>query len=218
MPQDCTVEDIKDAYQYAWDEGVKSLTVYRDGAKKLQPLTDANKTKEKQEDAPKELSKAVRLKLEDERDSKTHKFNIAGYKGYITVGLYGNGAPGELFIRMSKQGSTISGLLDAFSIIASISLQYGVPLTHIVSKMKSMRFQPSGFTQNKDIVIAKSIMDYLGRWLEIKFLDGKEQQPEESKIITEDYSGEPCIECGGNTIPSGACDVCEDCGLTSGCS
>jgi ribonucleoside-diphosphate reductase alpha chain len=123
-------------------------------------------------DAP---PRARRHKLPDERISLTHKFNIAGHEGYITVGLYKNGMPGELFITMAKEGSTVSGLMDSFACATSISLQHGVPLKLLCEKFAHTRFEPSGWSNNPDIGFAKSIMDYIFRWLELRFLTGQQQ-------------------------------------------
>lgn len=176
MPTDATVEDIMHAYMESWKLGLKAVAIYRDGSKRTQPL---NTTKDKEETkAPAETKEArpFRHRLPDERPSITHKFDIAGHEGYITVGKYEDGQPGEIFIKMSKEGSTISGLMDSFATAISMALQYGVPLRVLVDKFSHMRFEPSGFTKNPDIPMAKSIMDYIFRWLATKFLDGDAQQ------------------------------------------
>jgi ribonucleoside-diphosphate reductase alpha chain len=177
MPNDATVEDIMHAYVESWKLGLKAIAIYRDGSKRTQPL---NTSKDKEE--PKAMAgesreaRALRHKLPDERRSITHKFDIAGHEGYITAGMYEDGQPGEIFITMSKEGSTISGLMDSFATAISMALQYGVPLRVLVDKFSHMRFEPSGFTKNPDIPMAKSIMDYIFRWLASKFLDGDAQQ------------------------------------------
>ena len=175
MPGHVTVEEIMQAYIEAWKLGLKSVAIYRDGSKRTQPL---NTSKGESKPAKAETSEArpLRRKLPDERRSITHKFDIAGHEGYITVGMYEDGQPGEIFITMSKEGSTISGLMDSFATAISMALQYGVPLRVLVDKFSHMRFEPSGFTKNPDIPMAKSIMDYIFRWLASKFLDGKAQQ------------------------------------------
>src|SRR5262245_45250457 len=169
MPRDTTVEDIGQAYFDGWRLGLKALAIYRDGSKESQPLntgTDADKAKAK------EVAKPRRERLPDTRQSITHKFSISGHEGYITVGLFPDGRPGELFITMAKEGSTIGGLMDAFGTSVSMSLQYGVPLEDYVRKFSHMRFEPQGYTKNPDIRIAKSLIDYIFRWLGMTFLAG----------------------------------------------
>ncbi|PIS42354.1 MAG: ribonucleoside-diphosphate reductase, adenosylcobalamin-dependent [Candidatus Kerfeldbacteria bacterium CG08_land_8_20_14_0_20_40_16] len=170
MPENSTVEDIMDTYIQAWKLGLKAIAIYRDSSKRTQPLN--NKKEEK--DVKKEEFKVIRNKLPDERQSITHKFEVAGHEGYITVGLYEDGRPGEIFITMSKDGSTLSGIMDAFATSISLNLQYGVPLKVLVNKFTHTRFEPAGFTNNKQIPMAKSIMDYIFRWLAIKFLNPEE--------------------------------------------
>jgi ribonucleoside-diphosphate reductase alpha chain len=183
LPANASVEDIMDAYLQAWKLGLKAVAVYRDGCKKAQPLSaagtkTANSTKDDARVAaaaahePEDMNappRAVRHKLQEERASITHKFNIGGHEGYITVGLYPNGEPGELFITMAKEGSTVSGLMDSFALAVSISLQHGVPLKLFCEKFAHTRFEPSGWTSNPDIGFAKSIMDYIFRWLQLRF-------------------------------------------------
>jgi ribonucleoside-diphosphate reductase alpha chain len=184
MPSDATVEEIGDAYVAAWRLKLKAVAIYRDGSKRTQPLNTGNKATDAA-DAIKAAAalaasadefRAHRRKLRDERHSITHKFDIAGHEGYITVGMYDDGAPGEIFVSMSKQGSTISGLMDSFATAISYALQYGVPLQFLVDKFAHMRFEPSGFTKNPQIPYAKSIVDYLFRWLASKFLDEQARQ------------------------------------------
>jgi ribonucleoside-diphosphate reductase alpha chain len=183
LPENASVEDIMDAYLQAWKLSLKAVAVYRDGCKKAQPLSaagtkTANSTKDDARVAaaaahePEDMNappRAVRHKLQEERASITHKFNIGGHEGYITVGLYPNGEPGELFITMAKEGSTVSGLMDSFALAVSISLQHGVPLRLFCEKFAHTRFEPSGWTSNPDIGFAKSIMDYIFRWLQLRF-------------------------------------------------
>ncbi len=181
LPNDATVEEVKEVYMQSWKLGLKALALYRDGSKGSQPLsTSAKKTEEdKEKEVIKEITKVVykaeRRRLPNDRQAITHKFAIAGHEGYMTVGLYEDGKPGELFIRMSKTGSTINGLLDAFAMVTSIGLQYGVPLDVVVNKFSHTRFEPAGFTQNPNIRIAKSITDYIARWLALKFLTDESQ-------------------------------------------
>jgi ribonucleoside-diphosphate reductase alpha chain len=191
MPPDTTVEEIEQAYMLGWQLGVKALAVYRDGCKRTQPLTLAaaqgNERSpvgrdpvvaadpEQREGANSRAQHPRRRRLPDERPAITHKFSIAGHEGYITVGMYEDGTPGEIFLVMAKEGSTISGLMDAFATLTSLALQYGVPLKALIDKFSHMRFEPAGFTNNKEIPIAKSVMDYLFRWLASKFLDQEDR-------------------------------------------
>jgi ribonucleoside-diphosphate reductase alpha chain len=163
------VEDIADAYRWGWEMGLKALAIYRDGSKQSQPLStqsEADKATEK------ETARPRRERLPDTRESITHKFSVGGHEGYINVGLYPDGRPGELFITMAKEGSTVGGLMDAFGTAISLSLQYGVPLEVLVNKFSHTRFEPMGHTTNKDIRIAKSVVDYIFRWLGMTFLPG----------------------------------------------
>jgi len=170
MPNEVTAEEIEQAYIEAWRLGLKAIAVYRDGCKRTQPLSTSL---DKRKDAK---AHPMRRRLPDERQSITHKFSIAGHEGYITVGMFEDGMPGEVFITMSKEGSTISGLMDSFATSISIALQYGVPLKVLVDKFSHARYEPSGFTNNPEIPIAKSISDYIFRWLGVKFLP-KEEVP-----------------------------------------
>jgi ribonucleoside-diphosphate reductase alpha chain len=173
VPKAATVEEIEQAYIDAWRIGAKAVSIYRDGSKRTQPL---NTSKDKQAAASSaEAAGPRRRRLPDERASITHKFDIAGHEGYITVGLYEDGQPGELFLTMAKEGSTISGFADAFAQAISYALQYGVPLQDLVDKFSHARFEPSGMTKNPDIRFAKSIVDYIFRWLAAKFLSPEAQ-------------------------------------------
>ena len=189
LPNAATVEDISEAYIQAWKLGLKAVAVYRDGCKQSQPLSAAG-TKTAQagnvERAPSPAAvqeednldappRAVRHKLKEERMAVTHKFNIGGHEGYIIVGLYPNGEPGEIFIKMAKEGSTVSGLMDSFALAVSIALQHGVKLSLYCDKFAHTRFEPSGWSNNPDIGYAKSIMDYIFRWLQMRFLSGQQQ-------------------------------------------
>src|SRR6202041_1758949 len=189
LPENASVEDIMEAYLQAWKLGLKAVAVYRDGCKKSQPLSAAGtKTATSSKDDPRpgiaapqepeDMNAPPRPgphKLQEERASITHKINIGGHEGYITVGLYPNGEPGELFITMAKEGSTVSGLMDSFALAVSISLQHGVPLKLFCEKFAHTRFEPSGWSGNPDIGYAKSIMDYIFRWLQLRFLTGQQQ-------------------------------------------
>ncbi len=188
MPHDATPEDITEAYMQAWKLGVKSLAIYRDGSKKTQPLSTGSGEKKEEvieavAEAPAQVAaqlvaqepRPFRRKLPDERQSLTHKFSVGGHEGYITVGLYPDQTPGEIFITMSKEGSVVSGLMDSFATAISLALQYGVPLRTLVEKFMHTRFEPSGFTGNPEIPMAKSIMDYLFRYMALKFLNRDER-------------------------------------------
>jgi ribonucleoside-diphosphate reductase alpha chain len=234
MPEDSTVEDIMNAYIESWRLGLKAVAIYRDGSKRTQPLS-AKPDSERKTAAPAErvVYRPVRRKLPDERQSITHKFSIAGHEGYITVGLYEDGTPGEIFITMAKEGSTISGLMDGFATAISFALQYGVPLKFLVDKFSHVRFEPSGWTNNPQIPYAKSILDYIFRWLGAKFL-GPEYAVTEAGEAPKLRPTEPelqpklpfdippgdaplCSECGSLMVRSGSCYRCANCGGTSGC-
>jgi ribonucleoside-diphosphate reductase alpha chain len=196
LPENASVEDIAEAYLQAWKLGLKAVAVYRDGCKKSQPLSaagtkTANSTKDDarlaaaqhvhvEEENLNAPPRAVRHKLQEERASITHKFKVGDHEGYITVGLYPDGEPGELFITMAKEGSTVSGLMDSFALAVSIALQHGVPLKLFCEKFAHTRFEPSGWSGNPDIGYAKSIMDYIFRWLQLRFLTGQQQMLFES--------------------------------------
>ena len=192
VPKDATVEDIEQAYLESWRLGAKAVSIYRDGSKRTQPLNTSKAAidakgvivNESTADAVKAAVAAalasrapMRRKLPDERQAITHKFDIAGHEGYITVGLFEDGMPGEIFLVMAKEGSTISGFADAFAQAISYALQYGVPLQALVDKFSHVRFEPSGMTKNADVRFAKSIVDYIFRWMASKFLSPEAQYP-----------------------------------------
>lgn len=248
VPEDATVDEIYDIYVQAWRLGLKAVAVYRDNSKRSQPLsTDrASQTKDGKavevaaEEKPQEYQ-ARRRSLPTERAAITHKFAVGGHEGYITVGLYEDGVPGELFITMSKEGSTISGLMDTIATSISVGLQYGVPLRVLVNRFSHMRFEPSGFTGNPEIPIAKSIVDYIFRWLGQKFIaseDGVDSTMSattekalrtalntaqmnlpmrEKEVFATQADAPPCTVCGSITVRAGACYACPNCGATSGC-
>jgi ribonucleoside-diphosphate reductase alpha chain len=217
-PEDITINEIFDIYVDSWKKGLKSITIYRDGSKKTQPLKTAKK--EKAKEVKKE---AIKKSLPDERSSITHKFNIAGHEGYLTVGLYEDGTPGELFVKMSKEGSVISGLMDSLAKSISLAIQHGVPLESLIDKFVGTKFDPSGVTINKDIPIAKSIVDYIFTWLDQKFVNKKACVPCSKKVelvpITDKKEDAgACQVCGGLLQWSGHCKVCASCGTSTGCS
>jgi ribonucleoside-diphosphate reductase alpha chain len=242
MPEESTPEQIMDAYTEAWKLGLKAVAIYRDNSKKVQPLSSGSGKSEKKIAAAapaqvveKVVYRPVRRKLPDERRSITHKFSIGGHEGYITVGMYEDGSPGEVFITMAKEGSTISGLMDSFATAISFNLQYGVPLKFLVDKFAHVRFEPSGWTGNPQIPYAKSIMDYMFRWLGAKFLgpeyavteagetptlrpteaDPQQELPFQNIAATD---APFCAECGSIMTRNGSCYKCGNCGGTSGCS
>jgi ribonucleoside-diphosphate reductase alpha chain len=178
VPKEATVEDIMQAYIQSWKLGAKAISIYRDGSKRTQPLnTSRDKTAAELAAlaAAALVTSPVRRKLPDERKALVHKFDIAGHEGYITVGLFADGQPGEIFLVMAKEGSTISGFADAFAQAISYALQYGVPLQALVDKFSHVRFEPSGMTRNPEIRFAKSIVDYIFRWMASKFLSNDAQ-------------------------------------------
>jgi ribonucleoside-diphosphate reductase alpha chain len=258
LPPDATPDEIAGVYMDGWKQGLKAIAIYRDGCKRTQPLnTAASKSDSKSPEKRGSLEfvgKAIvpvpapyRRKLGDERRSITHKFDVGGHEGYITVGLYEDGKPGEIFLRMSKEGSTVSGLMDSFATAISLTLQYGVPLEALVKKFTHMRFEPSGFTKNREIPIAKSLVDYVFRWLGSKFLSADEKEAigvisrdshaeapvpvTEQVVVARPLGGSnngfafetstdapACHECGSIMVRSAACYKCLNCGATSGCS
>ncbi|HOA13496.1 MAG TPA: vitamin B12-dependent ribonucleotide reductase [Myxococcota bacterium] len=239
MPADATVEDVRKAYIDAWKYGLKAVAIYRDGSKGTQPV-ETSARKEPEKPAAPAAAVPVRSKLPDERQSLTHKFTISGLDGYITVGMHEDGRPGEIFITMAKQGSAIRGLMDSFATSVSIALQYGVPLEVLVSKFAHVRFEPNGFSSNPAIGYAKSIVDYVFRWLELKFISntawqrrtevpldleamaGDDAPPPEVEKQNDLFQGQedapPCSNCGWIMVRNGKCYKCVNCGSTSGCS
>jgi len=258
MPEESTVEDIMNAYIESWNLGLKAVAIYRDNSKRSQPLNAGGKKEEKKaepaaattnlEPTQRELfARAVREKMPVERASVTHKFSVGGHEGYITVGMYEDNRPGEIFIKMSKEGSTLSGVMDGLALTISLGLQYGVPLKVFVDKLLNTRFEPSGITANPNIRFVSSVLDYIARWLGGRFISaeylklngeqttaqvhapqivlspavgsGANWVPEPLLKPTNAHEGAPaCSECGMLMVPNGACYKCENCGSTSGCS
>jgi len=234
MPHETTVEEVEATYMEAWRLGLKAVAIYRDGCKQTQPVTTQQTAP-----APAKEERLARKRLPAERKAITHKFSVGGHEGYLTVGMYEDGNPGELFITMAKEGSTVSGLMDSFATAISLTLQYGVPLQVLVDKFSHTRFEPSGFTGNPALPLAKSITDYIFRWLSLKFLKPTPQGVEEevaeasapsktspdataSQNLTSAFVNQadspPCHVCGSITVRNGACYKCLNCGSTSGCS
>jgi ribonucleoside-diphosphate reductase alpha chain len=252
MPKKSTVEDVMDAYIESWRLGLKAVAIYRDSSKSGQPVVQSKESKEEQtlpslpevahlvDSAPLTGPPlANRHRLPSERDSLTHHFRVADHEGYITVGRYPNGAPGEVFLKMSKEGSTVSGLMDSIGILTSLCLQHGVTLKVLCQKLAHTRFEPSGWTGNPEIGYAKSLVDYIFRWMGSRFEEGKQlalftaSEPEpvvatrpapdsisqEPKTITDmlEFGDAPtCSACGSVMSRSGSCYRCGSCGSTSG--
>jgi ribonucleoside-diphosphate reductase alpha chain len=235
LPAETTPEEIGEIYLRAWREGLKSIAIYRDGSKRAQPLSLGG---EKEGAAAEGRRRPVRRRMPEERQSITHKFVIGDHEGYLTVGLFPDGSPGEVFIVMAKEGTVVSGLCDCFATAISLALQYGVPLHVLVDKFVHTRFEPSGFTRHPEIRYAKSITDYIFRWLALKFLNRPVEaeadataeattgafpspsSPSEGAPITfvNDVDAPICPECGSFMTRNGACHRCLECGSTSGCS
>lgn len=177
LPNEATVEDVADIYSLGWRLGLKAIAIYRDGSKRTQPLsTTSTEDRAAAAEATDGATAPVRRRLPDDRVAMTHKFSVGGQEGYITVGLYDDGSPGEVFVKMSKQGSTVSGLMDSVAIAWSMALQHGVPVESLISKYIDHRFEPSGFTGNPRIPMARSVVDYLARWMASKFLSEENQR------------------------------------------
>ncbi len=225
VPHEATVDDIKELYVEAWRLGVKCLAIYRDGSKGSQPLSTSS-----HQDAQSEVDeRPIRRRLPDTRKSITHKFTIGGHEGYMHIGFFEDSTPGEVFLTMSKQGSTFSGLMDSIAILISVALQYGVPLESLVNKFSHVRFEPSGFTQDPDIPMAKSVVDYIFRWLGKEFLpkDGQEGTtqvleldeqmalPEETRSHEHGNNGDSNLLADREkliTLRHGDAPPCHDCG------
>lgn len=243
VPEEATVQDIFDIYTRAWEGELKAIAVYRNNCKRMQPLqTKADNDKRLKTATPAVASVPVpeleptlmvisepapvaqalgRRRLPRTRASVTHKFTLAGHEGYLTVGKFPDGTPGELFITMNKEGSTISGLMDTIAKLVSMALQHNIPLRDMARNFIDMRFEPAGFTGLREIPSATSIVDYIFRWMELEFArpieadaDGSLPKPE----AVAPGGGPPCHVCGGLTTRSGSCHVCTSCGTTSGCS
>jgi ribonucleoside-diphosphate reductase alpha chain len=292
LPAEATVEDIKSAYLLSWKLGLKANALYRDGSKLSQVLNSTSDSKEEKKEGTTVIEKIVervvvkevprRHKLPEERMAIAHKFTVAGHEGYIHVGMYEDGTPGEIFIKIAKEGSMLSGVMDTLALSLSMNLQYGVPLEVLCEKLVNTRFEPMGITANKEIPMVKSIVDYMGRWLALKFMtkeqakrfhngelvdkawsegtmsksafamslpvidEGRpigqldlgtivsektkreiegavtkiEEAPEKTaQAKLQGFTGSQCGGCGSMGMKrNGSCEVCLDCGATSGCS
>jgi len=237
LPADATPEDVGQVYRLAWREGLKAVSVYRDGCKRVQPLErksgNGGNGKSVGWVASVQVERAAgRERMPRERDSRTHKFDISGHEGYVTAGMYPDRRLGELFVVMAKEGSTVRGLLDAWATSVSIALQYGVPWDALADKFRRMRFEPSGFSDNPDIGATTSPLDYITRWVDLRFPEGRfadvpprEEAPAAvrdviqrvAEVLRVHDSGPPCVSCGAITEPSGACHRCPTCGTSTGC-
>jgi ribonucleoside-diphosphate reductase alpha chain len=238
MPKEATVEEIMQAYLQGWKMGLKAVAIYRDGSKRTQPLNTSKMggtTPGVKTVAP---GRPFRARMPATRRSITHKFEIGGHEGYMTVGLYDDGKPGEVFITMAKEGSTVGGIMNAFGTAISLCLQYGVPLNALVSKFSHSRFEPSGYTSNPDIPIAKSLVDYIFRWMDITFPNGAvkdngstavmetstpvtppcEDESTSAAAFVREADAPICDRCGHITTRNGACYRCHNCGNSMGCS
>jgi ribonucleoside-diphosphate reductase alpha chain len=245
LPEESTVEDIEQAYIEGWQHGLKALAIYRDGSKRAQVLST------KKDDGATSTSDVtghpVRRRLPATRASVTHKFSIEGHEGYLTAGLYEDGKPGEIWLTMAKEGSTLSGMMDSFATSISIALQYGVPLRDLVNKFSHMRFEPSGRTENNEIPVAQSIVDYIFRWMASQFLTEDEKEEfgvlspaVKAKMMAAEYGEDQgaksehsgngngrangtqtdapsCANCGWIMTRAGTCYKCDNCGSTTGC-
>jgi ribonucleoside-diphosphate reductase alpha chain len=228
LPETATPEDIVEIYKKGWVLGLKNISIYRDNSKGSQPLNVSTGPKSKAIDAQGDTLDSVeqlntysdRVRMPQTRKSVTHKFSISGHNGYITVGLYDNGEPGEVFITMAKEGSTLAGLMDSFATTVSLGLQYGIPLEVLVGKLKGAQYEPSGYTGNPAVPHAKSITDYIFKWLEVEFLAGEVVEPQvvhyEVSELGTDSSAPLCSICGGLMAASGPCYTCTSCGDTTG--
>jgi len=250
LPNSVTPKEIGDIYMRAWELGIKCIALYRDGCKASQPMStkkEAPKSVEKLAHGSIERLREIGIVPDDESarpvdqlnlapinkrrrlpidcTAKRHRFDISGHKGYIIVSEYADGAPGEVFMELGKEGSTMSGLLDGFTKLLSLSLQYGTPLEKLISGFAGMRFEPCGITDNAAIRSTSSIFDYLVRWLAQHYLTGEGQPhqappapPAASAARHVDVDAPPCSSCGSMTQRNGRCYVCIICGTSSGCS
>ena len=239
FPNSANVDDVREAYRLAYDSGCKGITIYRDGSRDLQVLKHASADDDAQVDESEEAIaevealvngkiRPIRRRLPDERQSITHKFRVGEQEGYMTVGLFDDGTPGELFINVSKQGSTVSGLMDTLAMLTSYALQYSVPIDDVVQRLKGTRFEPSGPTGNSDIPIATSIVDYVFRWLDLKFgasdsyiqpmlippHEVVESSGVDEPITAKEVSGVGCPDCGSVLYYGEGCLLCRDCGYS----
>lgn len=247
MPEEATVSDIREVYLEAWKLGIKGVAIYRDGSKRSAPISTRKKEEKKEEKVVQLVTEPYRRRLPDTRKSLTHKFSVGGSEGYLTIGQFEDGSPGEVFIQMAKAGSTINGLMDTIGTLLSLSLQYGVPLETVVRKFSHTRFEPEGLTRNPDIPFAKSVVDYVARFLGMEYIAGyreqmspnlippgeaitKESDDDEEgprpslsasqlELLTQSQGNLTCPECGSSNVKvTGTCACCLNCGTSLGCS
>ncbi len=248
MPQEATIKEIRETYIHAWKKGIKGIAIYRDGSKRSAPIKTTKDVAEEKKPEVQVVTEPYRRKLPDTRQSLTHKFSLGGTEGYITVGKFEDGKPGEVFIQMAKAGSTINGLMDTVGTLVSLCLQYGVPLETLVKKFSHVRFEPEGMTKNPHIPFAKSVIDYVARELGMEFIPGykekmsplaqmddafEDQNPSSSTIekeatkidteqlefLTQSEGNLTCPECGSGKVKvTGTCACCLNCGTSLGCS
>ncbi|MDQ8193789.1 vitamin B12-dependent ribonucleotide reductase [Coraliomargarita sp. SDUM461004] len=248
MPQEATVKEIRRTYIHAWKKGIKGIAIYRDGSKRSAPIKTSKEQASKKQVEVQVVTEPYRRKLPDTRESITHKFSIAGSEGYITIGKFEDGQPGEVFIQMAKAGSTINGLMDTVGTLVSLCLQYGVPLETLVKKFSHVRFEPEGMTKNPHIPFAKSVIDYVARELGMEFIPGYKERmspalqeddafedknpsstvipktdvqidTQQLEFLTQSEGNLTCPECGSGKVKvTGTCACCLNCGSSLGCS
>jgi ribonucleoside-diphosphate reductase alpha chain len=248
MPEEATMKEIRETYIKAWKMGVKGIAIYRDGSKRSAPIKTTRDAPENNQPGVQVVTEPYRRRLPDTRDSLTHKFTIAGTEGYITIGKFDDGKPGEVFIQMAKAGSTINGLMDTIGTLVSLCLQYGVPLETLVKKFSHIRFEPEGMTKNPHIPFAKSVIDYVARELGMEFIPGYKEKmsplaqmddafedrltsrsainkeaaeidAEQLEFLTQSVGNLTCPECGSGKVKvTGTCACCLNCGTSLGCS
>jgi ribonucleoside-diphosphate reductase alpha chain len=242
LPNDATAKNIADLYLESWKLGLKCVSVYRDGCKLSQPLATKGRSDEQlgkvQEVFEDQSVVPKRHRMPEDVDGHRHKFDIDGFRGYIQMNEYPDGTLGEVFLKLGKPGSTVAGLVDGFTKLLSIALQHGVPLRDLIESFINLRFEPDGLTKNKDIRFAKSIYDYLFRYLDLRYLNGevtgtyprKESDSDPAMSISKNheslpptsgrksFDGPPCTNCGNLTVRAGSCWICKGCGSSSGCS
>lgn len=229
LPNSATVEDVFNIFVNAWEMGLKAISIYRDGSKGSQPIsTSIEKMENTKSIKASDVQDCGQKKLIGDRNAIIHEFNLSGLKGFLTVGLYEDGTPGEIFVDIAKEGSTVSGLADAWAIMVSLGIQYGVPLEKIVKAFSATKFDPSGWSNIPEIGYAHSLPDYIVRWIDLKFLEPKRQKAMQEvsmqglgpfpALATKAADGPLCTTCGSVTERSGTCHVCPNCGATTGCS
>ena len=220
LPEETTVEEIEEIYMKAWQNGLKGITIYRKGSKSFAPLQSSFDS----EDLVDNTDVPKRKRLPEERPSLTHKFEVGGHEGYVTVGFYPDtGKVGELFIAMAKEGSTLSGFMDSVAQAVSISLQYNIPLDVFIDKFEFTNFEPSGITSSELIPMASSLLDYIFRWLKDVqsrglVFDGSKSEVKKQVLVSGEKSGRICPKCSSMMVRQGTCHYCNNCNTSDGCS